>query len=140
MPPLPHFKGDKSYQVTGKNTVNAMIFGNDALAQHAGVLILTLFINHDLFVGHEIIPWIYNSAMGIQAIALVINIISHYIQARADGNRNVRSFGEKLEKELQQLPASVFVMLRQVTILAFYRKVIVNKVWRLQHKMIVECN
>src|SRR5690606_3433747 len=69
---LPHLKRHKRNQVTGEYTVDAMVFGNNSLAEHSRVLILALLIDGDFSAAYEVIPWVNNPPRRIQAVAFLI--------------------------------------------------------------------
>src|SRR5690606_35314487 len=118
---LPEFKGDKSNEVAGKYAVDAMVFRNDAVAQHTGVLILALFFHGDRAIRKKIIARVDDASMRIEAVAIVIYVVAQHVKPATDRYRNVGSLCEELEQELQKLPASVFVLLRNITLLSFNR-------------------
>ncbi len=87
--------------MTGENTIDAIIFGNNLLTQHPGIFILALLVNSNRTVGNEIVTGIYNSSMRIKAVARIIHMVSDNIKSRTNGYRDIGSFCKKLEEKLQ---------------------------------------
>src|SRR5258707_13590286 len=94
---LPHFKGDKRNQVTGKNPIDFMKLGHDTLTEHARVFVFALSVHRKLATADKIIFSLNDAAVGIQTISLLVNIIAHYIQARPDRNRNIGTVSKKFD-------------------------------------------
>src|SRR5688500_1553707 len=135
---LPELEGDESNKMTGEYAVDAVMFGNDPLAEHPGVVIFALFVNLDLVIRQKIITCIDKTVVCIQTVAVVVDIVAQNVQAPSDRNRNIRALREELEQKLQELPASVFVLFGNITILTLYGKIVVNQVGSFQNKMVVQ--
>ena len=108
--------------MTGENTIDSIIFGNNLLTQHPGIFILTLLVNSNRTVGNEIVTGIYYSPMRVEAVARVIYMVSDNIKSRTNRYRDIGSFCKKLEEKLQQLPASVLVLFGKVAVLPLWKK------------------
>src|SRR5687768_5205971 len=123
---LPQLKCNKGNKVAGENTIDTMVFRNNLLTQHPRILILALLIDINRAVGDEIISSIYNSAMSIKAVSRLVNLISDNVKSRTNRYGYVRALGKKLEEELKKLPASILVLFREITVLSFRGKVVIN--------------
>ena len=86
---LPHFKRNKGHKVTGKCPVYAMIFCDDLVTQHPGVLILALLVDRDRTIAYEIVARIDYPAVGVEAVAVVVYMVSQHIKTPTNGNRDI---------------------------------------------------
>src|SRR5690606_8864542 len=121
-----------------KNPVDAVVFSDDALTEQTRILTFALFVDCNGVVGAKIVACVDHAVVRINAVAIIVDIIAEDVQPSSNGNRNIRTLREEFEQKLQQLPASVFVLLRNVPVLPLDGQVIVNEVRRFEHKVVVQ--
>ena len=137
---MPHLEGHECYQVTGKHAVDAVIFRNNFLAQHPGILIFPLPVNGNIAMRNKVVFRINDAVVRIQGVAVIINVVSHHIQPPANRNGNIGALGEKFKEEADQLKTSVVILFREIAVLPFYLKIIFNQIRGLQYKMVIQCD
>src|SRR5690606_15615694 len=135
---LPKSKCNKRDERTGEYPVDTVVFLHDLLAQPAGVFVLALQVDRYPAVALEIIFRVDESALCVQAVAVVVDVVAHDIQPLTYRYGNIGTFREKFEQELKQLPASVLVSFRKITVLPFDGQIVVNEVGCFQDKVIVK--